>query len=89
MTGSADRRHRLGFVATAVLLSVLMASLSFSIDSTLPSMPLAAADFGVSDGTIQLSLSVFLAGIAAGQLIYGPISDRFGRRQVLLVAFTV
>ncbi len=89
MSGSADRRHRLGFVATAVLLSVLMASLAFSIDSTLPSMPLAAADFDVSDGTIQLSLSVFLAGIAGGQLIYGPISDRFGRRPVLLVAFAV
>ena len=82
-------RHRLGFFATAVLLGVLMASLALPIDSTLPSMPLAAADFGVSDGAIQFSLSVFLAGIAAGQLFYGPISDRFGRRPVLLVAFVV
>ena len=82
-------RHRLGFVATALLLSLLMASLALSVDSTLPSMPLAAADFGVSDGAIQFSLSVFMAGIAMGQLLYGPVSDRFGRRPVLLVAFCV
>lgn len=87
MSGAAGARHRLGFVATALLLSLTMASLALSIDSTLPSMPLAAAAFGVSDGTIQVSLSVFLAGIAAGQLIYGPVSDRFGRRPVLLAAF--
>ena len=89
MSGSARARHRLGFLATAVLLGALMASLPLSVDSTLPSMPLAAADFGVSDGAIQFSLSVFLAGIAAGQLFYGPVSDRFGRRPVLLVAFAV
>ena len=81
--------HRLGFVATALLLSLLMASLPLSVDSTLPSMPLAAADFGVSDGTIQFSLSIFMAGIALGQLFYGPLSDRFGRRPVLLAAFCV
>ena len=90
MNGRADStRHRLGFFATALLLSMLMASLALSVDSTLPSMPLAAADFGVSDGTIQFSLSIFMAGIAAGQLVYGPISDRFGRRPVLLAAFCV
>lgn len=88
MSGPAHgARHRLGFAATALLLSLMMASLALSIDSTLPSMPLAAAAFGVSDGTIQLSLSVFIGGIAAGQLIYGPVSDRFGRRPVLLAAF--
>ena len=81
--------HRLGFVATAALLSLMMASLPLSVDSTLPSMPLAAADFAVSDGTIQFSLSVFMAGIALGQLFYGPVSDRFGRRPVLLVSFCV
>ena len=90
MSGPArGPRHRLGPVGTALLLSLMMAALALSIDSTLPSMPLAAAAFGVSDGTIQRSLSVFLAGIAAGQLFYGPMSDRFGRRPVLLAAFCV
>ena len=90
MSEPADStRHRLGFVATAVLLGLLMSSLPLSIDSTLPSMPLAAADFRVPDGTIEVSLSVFIAGIAAGQLVYGPVSDRFGRRPVLLVAFVL
>ena len=90
MSGPADSaRHRLGFVATAVLLGLLMSSLPLSVDSTLPSMPLAAADFGVSDGRIQFSLGIFMAGVAVGQLFYGPVSDRFGRRPVLLVAFAV
>ncbi len=90
MSANADTgRHRLGFIATALLLALMMASLPLSVDTTLPSMPLAAAEFGVSDGTIQFSLSVFIAGIAAGQLLYGPISDRYGRRPVLLVAFAV
>lgn len=87
MSESARARYRLGFFATAVLLGVLMASLPLSVDSTLPSMPLAAADLRVSDGAIQFSLSIFMAGIAAGQLFYGPVSDRFGRRPVLLAAF--
>ncbi|MDE0334259.1 MAG: multidrug effflux MFS transporter [Defluviicoccus sp.] len=89
MSGRSIASHRLGFLATAVLLGALMASLPLSVDSTLPSMPLAAADLRVSDGAIQFSLSIFMAGIAAGQLFYGPVSDRFGRRPVLLVAFVV
>ena len=51
-----------------------------------PVLPLAAADFGVSRGTIQLAVTLYLFGIAGGQLLYGPVSDRFGRRPTLLIA---
>ncbi len=68
-----------------VLLGMLLATLPFAIDLTLPSMPMTAAAFGVSNAAVQFSLSAFVAGLAAGQLIYGPLSDRFGRKPILLV----
>jgi DHA1 family bicyclomycin/chloramphenicol resistance-like MFS transporter len=51
-----------------------------------PVLPLVAADFGVSRGTIQLAITLYLFGIAGGQLLYGPVSDKFGRRPTLLVS---
>ena len=74
------------FSFLVILLGLLMATVVLGIDLTLPSMPLTAAAFGASDAAIQLSLSAFIAGIAAGQLIYGPVSDRYGRRPILMIA---
>lgn len=50
----------------------------------LPSMPGLQTVFATDYGTVQLALSVYLFGIAASQLAYGPLSDRFGRRPILL-----
>jgi len=50
----------------------------------LPSMPRMEAVFDTSYGVIQLTLSLYLAALACSQLVYGPLSDRFGRRPVLL-----
>lgn len=55
----------------------------------MPSMPGLAADFNVPYGTVQLTLTLFLIGMAVCQLIYGPISDRVGRRPMLLGGFAV
>jgi DHA1 family bicyclomycin/chloramphenicol resistance-like MFS transporter len=49
-----------------------------------PALPTAAADLGVSGGTIQLTLTLYLVGLASGQLLYGPLSDAVGRRPALL-----
>jgi DHA1 family bicyclomycin/chloramphenicol resistance-like MFS transporter len=49
-----------------------------------PALPLLVTAFDDSPARVQLLLTLYLAGIAGGQLVYGPLSDRFGRRPVLL-----
>ena len=55
----------------------------------LPSLPGMARDFGVEYGTMQLSVSAYLATSAMVQLLVGPLSDRWGRRPVMLAALAV
>lgn len=50
----------------------------------LPSLPALQAHFGADTATTQLTLSAYFIGLALGQLIYGPVSDRLGRRKPLL-----
>jgi DHA1 family bicyclomycin/chloramphenicol resistance-like MFS transporter len=50
----------------------------------LPGLPAIAQDFGVETAAVQQTLSAFFIGLAAGQLIYGPLADRLGRRRPLL-----
>ena len=58
--------------------------MAISTDLYLPSLPAIARDLRVTVAETQLTLSAFLIGIAFGQLAMGPMSDRFGRRPVLL-----
>lgn len=53
-------------------------------DLYLPSMPLLARVFDTTDAQVQWTLTIYMGGFAGAQLIYGPLSDRFGRRPVLL-----
>jgi DHA1 family bicyclomycin/chloramphenicol resistance-like MFS transporter len=57
---------------------------SLSIDMALPSLPAAAQALESQPGTMQLTVTLFLAGFALAQLVHGPLSDRIGRRRVLL-----
>jgi MFS transporter, DHA1 family, multidrug resistance protein len=54
-----------------------------------PSLPLLARVFNAPAARVQLVLTLFLAGIATGQLVYGPASDRFGRRPVLIAGLVL
>ena len=62
----------------------LAALAPLSIDMYLPAFPTIGRDFGATAAEIQLTLSGFMAGFCLGQLGYGPISDRFGRRPLLI-----
>lgn len=55
----------------------------------IPALPATARAMGISISTVQLSITLYLIGLAAGQLLYGPLSDRFGRRPVLLAGMTL
>ncbi len=68
------------------LLVAVTASGTMAMHILVPVLPLAARDLRVSAGAIQLTITLYLFGVAGGQLLYGPISDRLGRRPMLLAA---
>lgn len=70
--------------ALTALLGTLFSFAPFSIDMYLTAFPAIAGELGTDVGSVQLTLSVFFIGLALGQLFYGPLIDRFGRRGPLL-----
>jgi DHA1 family bicyclomycin/chloramphenicol resistance-like MFS transporter len=76
--------------APHVVTLVILAGLStLAMNVFLPSLPGMARWFGVDYAVMQLSVSTYLAGSAVLQVVIGPISDRFGRRPVILAALAV
>ena len=59
----------------------------FALNIFMPSMPRLPGVFDTDYGTVQLTLGLYLVGLAVAQLAYGPLSDRFGRRPLLLGGF--
>lgn len=69
---------------------IIISALSpFGINAIVPSMPAIAEAFQSDYARVQLALSLYLAAIAVAQIFIGPLSDRFGRRPVLLVGFAI
>jgi DHA1 family bicyclomycin/chloramphenicol resistance-like MFS transporter len=67
-----------------LILGSLAAFGPLSIDMYLPSLPSLAQDFRADTAAAQLTLSIFFIGLAFGQMLYGPLADRYGRRLPLL-----
>jgi len=67
-----------------ILLTALVALGPISTSLYIPSLPQLAIDFDAEPALVQRSFTIFMVGFAATQLVYGPLSDRFGRRPVLV-----
>ncbi len=94
MTAATDAvtrpSHRRPESRTALgMLIALTAIAPVSTDMFLPSMPQMAEDFNTTTGAVSLAVTLFLLAFAGSQLVYGPASDRWGRRPVLLAGLGV
>ncbi|RMP47796.1 Multidrug resistance transporter, Bcr/CflA family [Pseudomonas savastanoi pv. retacarpa] len=74
---------------TILILGSLSAFGPLAIDFYLPGFPAMASYFGTDDKHIQLTLAAYFLGLSLGQLAYGPVADRFGRRIPLLFGVTM
>ncbi len=76
----------LPFLEFVALIALLMALTALSIDVMLPALPSIGKALGVGDeNDRQLIISIYFIGFAAGQFLFGPISDRYGRKKPLLI----
>ena len=72
--------------ALTLLLGILIALSALGTDLYVPALPDVAASFASPVSAVQLTLTTYFLGLAIGQLVWGPLSDRYGRRPVLLAA---
>lgn len=80
---------RVGTGRLALVLGTLTAFGPLSIDLYLPALPVIGRELGTSTAAAQQTLAVFFIGLALGQTIYGPLSDRYGRWRPLLVGCVI
>jgi MFS transporter, DHA1 family, multidrug resistance protein len=76
-----------GFPGWLVLIGAMSALGPFSIDMYLPGFPAIEREFGESG--VERTMATYLLGIALGQLVYGPVSDRYGRKPPLYLGLTL
>lgn len=81
MTGKQNSK---GFIL--VFLGMLSAFGPFVMDMYLPTLPAMSDFFQTTSSKVQLGLTTSMVGLAIGQLVFGPLSDKYGRRSPLLVA---
>ena len=70
-------------------LAILTLSGTLAIHIFVPVLPLVARDFQVNLQAVQLTISIYVIGLAIGQLLYGPLADSIGRRPVLLLGLLI
>ena len=87
MTESSQRSRMPGDREMVFMMAMVMALNALAIDSMLPALPAIGEGLGVvTPNDRQYVISTYLFGIGAGSLVYGPLSDRFGRKGVLVPA---
>ncbi len=73
----------------ALVLGALAGMGPFSVDMYLPAFPALGESLNASPGAVQATLAVYFLGLAVGQVFYGPVADRFGRRRPLFIGLGV
>src|SRR3990167_10900378 len=78
-----------GYTRIIILLCLISSLGRFVLDSYLPSMPAIGHYFGISSAGTQYTLTLYLLGFSVSQLIYGPLSDYYGRRHVIIAGLAI
>src|SRR5258705_483408 len=76
-------------LALTALLALLTAIGPLSVDLYLPSLPEIGRALAAPPGAVQLTISAYLVGFGAGQIVYGPLADRHGRKPVMLASLLI
>ena len=83
-------RERMGTAEFASLVALLTSLAALSIDAMLPALPEITVSLGVTNrNDAQLVIGLFLLGNTVGQLLFGPLSDAFGRKPVIIAGLTL
>jgi DHA1 family bicyclomycin/chloramphenicol resistance-like MFS transporter len=90
MNPATANPRRASSVEFIILIALIISLVALSIDAMLPALPLIAADLGVQRiNDSQFVISVFFAGMALGQIFFGPLSDSIGRRPAIIAGFAL
>lgn len=89
-TPTTPKTKSIGFAEFVCLIALLMALNALAIDAMLPALPAIGADLGVvNENSRQWVVTAYLLGFGVAQLAYGPLSDRYGRKPVLLIGIGI
>jgi DHA1 family bicyclomycin/chloramphenicol resistance-like MFS transporter len=80
---------REGIARLTLVLGAVMATGPLALDMYLPALPTLEAEFAASTARVQHTVSAYLFGMGLGQLAFGPLTDRFGRKRPLLVGLGI
>ena len=87
---AAEEKPSLRFTEFIVLMAMMISLVAMSIDTMLPALSDIGKDLAVQRGNnTQLIISLFILGIAVGQMIYGPLSDAIGRKPTVYAGFSL
>lgn len=78
-----------GIARLTLVLGAVMATGPLAVDMYLPALPTLAFEYAVDSAQVQHTLSAYLLGLAVGQLAFGPLADRFGRKRPLLLGLAL
>lgn len=89
MSGKSQSSTRLSGLLLMVILGCLQTVMPMSTDLYLSSLPTIASDLNVSPGAAQFTMAIFLIGVAIGQIFYGPLTDKYGRKRPLTIGLGI